>query len=131
MRRLLMRTIRTVATRARFLASLRETPNVSLACVNAGISRVAAYAWRDDDEKFAAAWEDALSVAVGYLEEEARRRAVGTGVPVEAYEKPRRLPQPPPVRVAETRDPSGRGQWCQTFTKELLEVIAGADALTG
>ncbi len=61
---------------ARFLASLRKIPNVSLACVNAGISRVAAYAWRDDDEKFAAAWEDALSVAVGYLEEEARRRAV-------------------------------------------------------
>ena len=73
---LLMRTIRTVATRARFLASLRETPNVSLACVNAGISRNAAYDWRRVDEKFATAWEEALSVAIGYLEEEARRRAV-------------------------------------------------------
>ncbi len=71
-----MRTIRTVARRARFLASLRKTPNVSLACVNAGISRNAAYDWRRVDEKFATAWEEALSVAIGYLEEEARRRAV-------------------------------------------------------
>ncbi len=54
--------------RARFLASLRETPNVSLAGVNAGIARNAAYEWREDDAKFAVAWEDALSVAVGYLD---------------------------------------------------------------
>ncbi len=76
LRLLLMRTIRTAATRARFLASLRETPNVSLACVNAGISRNVAYTWRKEDAKFAVAWEEALSVGVGYLEEEARRRAV-------------------------------------------------------
>ena len=71
---------RTISRRSSFrIVSVDEPGSIekpSSACVNAGISRNAAYTWREDDAKFAVAWEEALSVGVGYLEEEARRRAV-------------------------------------------------------
>lgn len=77
------RTVRTDRARERFLAVLAETCNVSEAARSAGISRTAAYDWREDDEAFAAAWEQAEQEAADKLEREAWRRAVeGTDKPV-------------------------------------------------
>lgn len=59
-----------------FIAALGETPNVSRACVLAGIGRRTAYEWREEDPAFAAMWDDALEAACDELEAVARARAV-------------------------------------------------------
>lgn len=71
-----MKTIRTSRARAAFLEKFADTCNVAESCRAAGISRSAAYAWRDDDETFAAAWKDAEEDAIDKLEQVARDRAV-------------------------------------------------------
>ena len=43
--------------------------------MRAEIGRTAAYKWRDDDEAFAAEWEDAIEEGTDALEDEAIRRA--------------------------------------------------------
>jgi hypothetical protein len=43
-----------------FLKALAVHGNVTSACKSARISRVAVYEWRDQDEVFKAAWEEAL-----------------------------------------------------------------------
>jgi hypothetical protein len=58
-----------------FLAALRDSGNVRLACSRTGIARRTAYDLRDRHEDFAAAWDDALEDACDLLEAEARRRA--------------------------------------------------------
>lgn len=70
-----MRTIRTDRARETFLAQLRDVPNVSAAARVAGISRRAAYDWRDDDEEFASEWDDAVQEATDSLEQVAWERA--------------------------------------------------------
>lgn len=66
-----------------FLDSLRKLGNITLACEAAQIDRSTPYARRDADEKFAAAWDDALEESIDRLEAEARRRAEeGTLKPV-------------------------------------------------
>lgn len=70
------RTIRTARARAKFLATLAETCNVTEACRAAAIGRTAAYAWRDDDPDFAQAWANAEEEAVDALEQVARKRAI-------------------------------------------------------
>lgn len=68
---------------APFLDHLKTSCNVSASCRAAGISHSAAYALRDKDGDFAAAWDDALEQAYDHLEAEARRRAFeGTEEPV-------------------------------------------------
>ncbi|RIV79561.1 terminase [Pelagerythrobacter aerophilus] len=77
------RTSRTDRARETFLATLAETCNVSEAARTAGIGRSTAYEWRDEDEAFAAAWDEAEQEAADKLEREAWRRAVeGTDKPV-------------------------------------------------
>lgn len=77
------RTIRTDRARATFLDTLRQSCNVSEAARTAGISRSAAYEWRDADAEFALAWTEAEEEAADRLEREAWRRAVdGTDKPV-------------------------------------------------
>lgn len=71
-----MRTIRTDRAREKFLETLRASCNVSAACRAAGIARSAAYAWRADDEAFAADWADAEGEAVDNLEGVAYARAM-------------------------------------------------------
>jgi AcrR family transcriptional regulator len=58
-----------------FLKWLAKTGNVAASCRKAKINRSLAYEWRNGDEVFAAAWDEALEIATELLEEEARRRA--------------------------------------------------------
>lgn len=77
------RTSRTDRARETFLATLAQTCNVSEAARAAGIGRSSAYEWREDDETFAKAWDEAEQEAADKLEREAWRRAVeGTDKPV-------------------------------------------------
>lgn len=46
--------------KALFLASLKNDPNVSLACEAAHISRNAVYQWREKDRVFSGSWDDAI-----------------------------------------------------------------------
>jgi Bacteriophage Sf6, terminase small subunit-like len=71
-----MRTIRTPQKRTAFLAELAAGGSVQRACLAARIGRSAAYAWRENDEDFAAAWEDAYEAGTDRLEDELTRRAL-------------------------------------------------------
>jgi hypothetical protein len=59
-----------------FCAALSETGQVKKACAAVDISMYTAYEWRKKIPDFAAAWADAMRVAVLGLESEAIRRAV-------------------------------------------------------
>lgn len=66
-----------------FIAALEKSPNVAAAARKAKISRQHAYAARKDDAGFAAAWDEALKLAIDNAEGEMWRRAVkGTLKPV-------------------------------------------------
>jgi hypothetical protein len=58
-----------------FLETLRLTANVSKSCQAVLIDRSTAYRWREEDEEFAKAWDEAIEAGYDDLEEEARRRA--------------------------------------------------------
>jgi hypothetical protein len=59
-----------------FLEALRQHGNISKAARACGIQRSGVYEWRDQDEAFAARWEDAIEEAGDVLEDELFRRAV-------------------------------------------------------
>ena len=59
----------------KFVAALRELPNVSFACRKAGIVRMTAYQRRASHPDFAAAWDDAMQQGIDALEEAAMERA--------------------------------------------------------
>jgi len=67
---------RNVDWKPKFIASLRETGMIRLACEAVGIARATAYVHREEDVEFSQAWDSALQDAVDLLEIEARRRAV-------------------------------------------------------
>lgn len=71
------RTKFTNRARERFLATLRESGNVSQAARAAGISRRCAYDHKNADEDFAAEWEEAEESASDDLERIAWERAAG------------------------------------------------------
>ena len=71
-----MKTIRTDRAREAFISTLTSTCNVSAACRAAKIGRSAAYAWRKEDEGFAASWADAEAEAADNLEGVAYERAM-------------------------------------------------------
>jgi hypothetical protein len=61
----------------RFIAALRSNGgNVSLALKQSGLARKTAYAHRNSDSEFAAAWQQAQEEALDELYSEARRRAL-------------------------------------------------------
>jgi hypothetical protein len=77
------RTKLTRNAREKFLAALREVPNVSRAARLIGMSRRYMYEVREVDAEFAQEWDDAVEVGCDAIEEEAHRRAAkGTLKPV-------------------------------------------------
>ena len=70
------RTTRTPKKVAAFLEALASGLSVSGACKAAQVPRQTAYDWRNADEAFAAAWDEAIGHGTEALEDEARRRAV-------------------------------------------------------
>lgn len=90
------RTPRTPKTRAKataerdwkpdFLAALEQEGLVNVACKAAGIARSTAYLHREQDEAFAAAWQEVEDAVTDELELEARRRAK-EGVESHKYDK--------------------------------------------
>lgn len=67
----------TPTKRAIFLATLRETCNVTLAARAAGISRKRAYDIYNEEPDFKELWDNALQEGIDVLEAEAQRRAFG------------------------------------------------------
>lgn len=68
---------------ATFLEALADTANVSAAAKKIRISRQYMYQVREEDEEFAAAWDEAVKLGTAALEDEAVRRAMdGTLKPV-------------------------------------------------
>jgi|TARA_Y100000034_G_C6803937_1_gene360803 hypothetical protein len=61
---------------AAFLEALTEHANVSLAAGTAKVPRKTVYNWRQQDEKFRDAWDEAWEIGVDAMEEEAWRRGV-------------------------------------------------------
>lgn len=59
---------RQAAQKAKFLEGLIEFGAVTLAARHAGIARQTAYSWANDDEQFAAEWEDALDACIDEVE---------------------------------------------------------------
>lgn len=70
----------------RFLKELARRGNVSAAARKAKVGRRTAYEWYEADAEFAAAWDEALEVAIDALEGEAWRRAQ-TGVLKPVYQR--------------------------------------------
>jgi hypothetical protein len=78
-----MRTIRTLKKRKKFLQAMSAGASVAAAALAAGMSRRAAYEWREAEPDFAADWDVAQEQGTDALEDEARRRAAeGTDEPV-------------------------------------------------
>lgn len=71
-----MQTIRTSATRARFLDALSEFGNVTQSCLAANVGRAAMYAWKAQDPEFSDAWDEALVLGVNGLEDKALDYAI-------------------------------------------------------
>lgn len=69
------RTKRAPKRDAAFLDALRDGRSVTAACIDAGIGRRTAYEWREQDEEFRHAWDDAVEEGTDRLEDEAHRRA--------------------------------------------------------
>jgi hypothetical protein len=63
------------STREQFLQALAVRGNVGEACKAAGVGRSTVYEWRETDQEFAAAWQEAVDDAIDRLEAEAWRRA--------------------------------------------------------
>lgn len=59
-----------------FIERLTKGETITAASKAAGICRKTAYNWRDSDEVFADAWDDAIEVGTEKLETEANRRAL-------------------------------------------------------
>ncbi|MCC7304750.1 MAG: helix-turn-helix domain-containing protein [Alphaproteobacteria bacterium] len=61
--------------RAQFLEELINYPNITAACEKIGVSRRTVYNERNANAGFKKAWEEAMKLGIGALEDEAHRRA--------------------------------------------------------
>lgn len=61
--------------KAVIIAALAAGSTVLLAAQEAGVNKTTAYRWRESDEDFAQAWDEALEEGTDRLEQEALRRA--------------------------------------------------------
>jgi len=76
----------TTKKREQFLLTLAETGCVKHAATAAGLDKSALYRFRKRNPDFAQAWEEALEIGAGALEDEAHRRAA-EGVEEPVYYK--------------------------------------------
>ncbi len=60
----------------RLLQALAAGLSVKAACEVAGIGRRTAYDWRNEDQEFASAWDEAIETGTDALEDEALSRAM-------------------------------------------------------
>ena len=74
-----------------FITALLKSSNVSAACRKAKISRAVAYAHRETDTEFAAAWDEALEMALDDAESEAWRRGKEGTISNRQYDKDGKL----------------------------------------
>jgi hypothetical protein len=84
------RTTRRPEKDGRFFAALSDGASVSQAARRANYGRASVYEWREADESFRAAWDDALEEGTDRLEDEAFRRA-HDGVPKPIFYKGDRI----------------------------------------
>ena len=84
------RTTRTPEKDEAFVEALRLGASIAKAARAAGYSRASIYEWRQADEAFRAAWEEALEEGTDRLEDEAFRRA-HDGVPKAVFYKGDRI----------------------------------------
>ena len=85
-----------------FLDELRQRYSVYHACKAAGIGRTTVYAWRQDDDEFAKAWDAALADAVDVLEASAYQRALEGDTALTKFLLKGALPDKYKERVAST-----------------------------
>ena len=67
-----------------FIATLSQGGTIRSACEAAGIARITAFRWKDEDKEFSEQWDEAIEMGTDVMEEEAMRRAVD-GVPEPIY----------------------------------------------
>lgn len=69
---------RTKATpkKAQFIEQLQRDANVSRSCEAVDLARSTVYGWKREDAEFATQWDEAVSMGVGALEDEAVKRAL-------------------------------------------------------
>ena len=84
------RTTRRPEKDGRFFAALSDGASVSQAARRANYGRASVYEWREADESFRAAWDEALEEGTDLLEDEAFRRA-HDGVPKPIFYKGDRI----------------------------------------
>jgi hypothetical protein len=70
------RTKRTPEREVKFLEALKTGASVYAAARIAGIGRQTAYDWRNEDDVFAALWEEAVECGTDLMEDEAKRRGM-------------------------------------------------------
>ncbi len=70
------RTIRTPKAREAFLSTLRAGWSVARAAKAAKIGRTSAFDWRNDDEQFAADWDEAIEAGTDIIEDHGLKRAI-------------------------------------------------------
>ena len=110
--------------RKKFIASLKTTPVVSVALTAAGVSKSAAYNFRNDNEEFRQEWDDAIEEALDSLEQEALFRGK------DGIEHPTALPD---GKVVWIRRPSDKlllrfleahrpERWAPAIAKEMAEA---------
>src|SRR5690348_2914016 len=75
----------------RFIDTLAAQGTVSHAAQAAGVSRMTAYRWRQDDREFASQWDEAMENAVDAVESALYQKAIaGETVPMIFYLKAHR-----------------------------------------
>lgn len=105
--------------RDRFLDALARTASVTAASQAAGIGRRTAYNWRNADEEFASAWDDALESGTDALEDEAIRRALDGSDTLLIFMLKARRPEKFKERVAnEHTSPDG------SMSPTRIEIVA-------
>lgn len=112
-----------------FLAALEQCYTVWGACKAAGIgSRRTPYDWRENDEKFAKAWDDAIESAVDRLEQSMYEKALkGTDTIATIFMLKGGRPEKYKDRVANEHTGKGGGPIEVANVRDQLAAVLGGD----